>query len=89
MGRSGDGKVRRTRISDRDVEFYEENIARMNGIINQVRGIMLDVSDPAVLEAISGRLTIIIERAGQTRRALIAHRDARQLGDGQNDGDGQ
>lgn len=80
MDRSGGGKARRsrTRISNGDVEFYEENIARMLSIINEVRGISLDVTDPALLESIIGRLARITEQAGRTRRSLIAQRDEQQ-----------
>lgn len=79
MSKSSNGQ--RRRISNGDVEFYEENIARMLHILNEVRGITLDVTDADLMEAIAMRLAAITESAGQTRRALIAHRDSKQLGE--------
>lgn len=73
----------RKRISNREVEFYEENIARMLHILNEVRGITLDVTDADVMELIANRLAHITEAAGRTRRSLIAARDERQMGDEQ------
>ncbi len=89
MNKSSGGTTSRIRLTDRDVWFYEDNGARMLHIMNEVRGITLDISDADVLEAVARRLASITEYAGQTRRSLIAHRDARQLGDGQNDGSEQ
>ncbi len=82
MNKSNNGHVMtaRKRISNADVEFYEDNIARMLHILNEVRGITLDVTEADLMEAIAMRLAAITESAGQTRRALIAHRDGKQLG---------
>ena len=76
---------RRKRISDADVRFYEDNIARLLRIMREARGITLDVDDPDLLEAIAGRLASIIEQAGKTRRALIERRDAAQRTGDEND----
>lgn len=81
MNKSSGGATSRIRLTDRDVWFYEDNVARMLGIMDEVRGITLSISDADVLEAVARRLATITEYAGQTRRSLIAHRDARQLGD--------
>lgn len=42
----------------------------------------MDVTDADVMEKITRRLASITEAAGQTRRALIEHRDSRQYGTG-------
>lgn len=70
----------RTRLSNDDIKFYEENVARMLSIMDEVRGITLDVTNADLLELISRRLAYITEYAGQTRRSLIARRDDEQLG---------
>lgn len=78
---NGISPTTRRRISNREVAFYEENIARMLHIMNEVRGITLDVTDADVMELIAGRLAHITEAAGRTRRALIAARNEQQTGD--------
>lgn len=78
---NGGTPTTRRRISNRDVEFYEENIARMLRIMREVRSITLDVTDADVMELIAGRLANITEAAGRTRRSLIAERDEQQMGE--------
>ena len=46
--------------------------------MDEIRGITLDVTDADLLELIARRLANITELAGQTRRALIEHRDGKQ-----------
>ena len=72
------GGLTRTRISNRDVAFYEDNTARQLKIMRLVRAITLLVTDADVLEEIAGPLAQITESAGQTRRALIEHRAGAQ-----------
>lgn len=78
MSKLNDGLASRTRLTDRDVWFYEDSIARQLSIMDEIRGITLDVTDADLLELIARRLANITELAGQTRRALIEHRDSKQ-----------
>ena len=78
MSKSNDGLASRIRLTDRDVWFYEDSIARQLSIMDEIRGITLDVTDADLLELIARRLANITELAGQTRRALIEHRDRKQ-----------
>ena len=75
---TSNGGTARTRISNRDVAFYEDNTARQLRIMNLVRTITLLVTDADVLEQLAGPLAQITESAGKTRRALIEHRDRAQ-----------
>ena len=75
---TSNGGLARTRISNRDVAFYEDNTARQLRIMNLVRSITLLVTDADVLEQLAGPLAQITESAGQTRRALIEHRAGAQ-----------
>lgn len=76
----------RRRLANGDIEFYEDNIARMLHIIDEVKAISVSIDDPDVLEAVYRRLAAIVEQAGETRRSMIDHRDDRQLnGNGENE----
>ena len=56
---TSNGGLARTRISNRDVAFYEDNTARQLRIMNLVRSITLLVTDADVLEQIAGPLAQI------------------------------
>lgn len=61
----------RRRLSDADLAFYEDNVARQLRIIERVRVITLDL-DADSLAHVHRFLTDIIEAAGGTKKDLIA-----------------
>ena len=62
---TSNGGLTRTRISNRDVAFYEDNTARQLRIMNLVRSITLLVTDADVLEQLAGPLRRLRSRRGR------------------------